>query len=130
MIYKRCARCGKRIPSGTTCGCYKREYGKPTGIKTQYHTQRWKDVREYILNLYSYVDLYAMYHHGKVRPADTVHHIEETDSRPELFYQTDNLIPVSRDSHNEIHKRYKEHDAKIKNDLRDYLSRYREHGGG
>ncbi|MBC6681328.1 HNH endonuclease [Zhenpiania hominis] len=130
MIYKRCVRCGKRIPSGTTCDCTKREYNKPQGIKKQYHTQRWRRIRDYVINLYDGIDLYALYHEGKVQPADTVHHIIEAADSPSMFYHTDNLIPVSRDSHTEIHRRYKECDTKIKEELKAYLLQYREYGGG
>ena len=35
-----------------------------------------------------------------------VHHIYERDERPDLIYDIDNLITVSRDSHAEIHEWY------------------------
>ena len=66
MIYKRCSRCGSRVPAGTTCPCRKnniREYAKPTGIKKEYHTQRWKNLRQFVLNSYDGLDIYMMYKH-------------------------------------------------------------------
>ena len=35
-----------------------------------------------------------------------VHHIYERDERPDLIYDIDNLITVSRESHAEIHEHY------------------------
>ena len=136
MIYKRCIRCGKRIPSGTTCSCYdktrdKRVYDKATGIKTQYHTQRWKDMREYILSLYDGVDIYMLYKHNRVVPADTIHHIQRTADRPDLFYSDSNLIPVSDAGHKEIHHRYKTEDVgMVQDELMQMLNSYRGKTGG
>lgn len=136
MIYKRCVRCGKRIPSGTTCSCYdkvkdKRVYAKATGIKAEYHTQRWKDMRAYIMSLYNGIDIYMMYKRGRMIPADTVHHIQRTADRPDLFYSDSNLIPVSDVAHKEIHHRYKTEDtAAVQEELKEYMRRYKDTGGG
>lgn len=135
MIYKRCARCGKRIPSGSTCECYKkalkdRVHAKAKGIKKEYHTQRWKDLRSAVMSEYSGIDVYTLYKHGRVVPADTMHHIEPTNWRPELFYAYDNLLPVSRKGHIEIHERYKKENVnEVKEELREYQKRFRETGG-
>lgn len=135
MIYKRCARCRKRIPSGTTCECYKRTdekrmYAKAEGIKKEYHTQRWKDLRRVVMHAHNNIDIYLLYKYSRIVPADTVHHIETTSKRPDLFYSYDNLIPVSRAGHNEIHERYKTGDIKaVKDELRGYLKRYKATGG-
>lgn len=132
VIYKRCARCGKRIPSGTTCSCYdkardKRVYNKATGIKIEYHTQRWKDMRVYIMSLYNGIDIYMMYKHGKVMSADTVHHIERTADKPDLFYSDSNLIPVSDAAHREIHRRYKTEDTTaVQEELKQYIEMYKQ----
>ena len=109
MIYKRCSRCGSRVPAGTTCPCRKnniREYAKPTGVKKEYHTQRWKNLRQFVLNSYDGLDIYMMYKHNRIVAADTVHHIELSQDRPDLFYSDSNLIPVSRAGHKEVHARY------------------------
>ncbi len=133
MIYKRCARCGKRIQSNETCECYskyKRAYAKATGIKKEYHTQRWKDLRAYVMSKFNNIDVYMLYRHSKIVAADTMHHIEPTSSRPELFYHDDNLIPVSRQGHAEIHSRYKAEDAEtVKKELQEYRKKYLQTGG-
>lgn len=134
MIYKRCGRCGKRIPSGTNCECYQKEkrmYAKAEGIKKAYHTQRWKNLREYVLVKYNGIDIYMLYKYGKVVPADTVHHIATTKECPALFYSVENLIPVSRRAHEEIHERYKREDQEtVQKELRQYLKKFLNTGGG
>lgn len=133
MIYKRCARCGGRVPSGSTCPCSEkniRTYAKPTGIKKEYHTQRWKNLRQYVLDRYNGIDIYMLYKHNKVMVADTAHHIELSQDRPDLFYTDVNLIPVSRAGHTEIHMRYeKEGKATVQEELRGFQRRFRETGG-
>ncbi len=133
MIYRQCGRCGRRIPSGTTCKCHgidKRSYAKPEGTRKEYHTQRWKKVRQYAIKKYDGMDIYMLYRHGKAMPADTVHHIEPSTEKPELFYSVGNLIPVSRQSHEEIHGRYKhEHKAGVMEELRQYKKQFEEDGG-
>lgn len=129
-IYKRCARCGRRLPEGTTCSCYNaaahRKWAKPEGIRTLYHTQRWKDTRAYVISQYDGADLYELYNSGRLVPADTVHHIEPTSERPDLFFDVGNMIPVSRRSHDSIHDLYKRPgpDA-VKEQLRQALLRYK-----
>ena len=104
---------------------------KATGIKAEYHTQRWKDMRAYIMSLYNGIDIYMMYKHGRMIPADTVHHIERTADRPDLFYCDTNLIPVSDAAHREIHRRYKTEDTvAVQKELNDYMRRYKDTGGG
>lgn len=129
MIYKRCGRCGKRIPTGTTCPCYsqdKRTYKKAEGIKVQYHSGRWRKTRDYVMHMYNGIDLYALHRYGRIVPADTVHHIEPTKDRPNLFYEISNLIPVSDSSHKEIHHRYKTEDmGKVMDELRSCLDKYK-----
>lgn len=107
MIYKRCPHCGKRIESGTTCKCRKREYQPPSGIYKLYHTQRWRDLRAVIMAKYNGIDLWALHQHGRLEYAETVHHIVPTSDDEGLFFVFSNLIPVSRASHDEIHMLYK-----------------------
>lgn len=107
MIYKRCSLCGRRIPSGTECGCRKREYNEPQGIYKLYHTQRWQKIRAAVISNYSGMDPWALKVHGRIECAETVHHIIPTVDDDTLFFSIKNLIPVSRASHDEIHAMYK-----------------------
>ncbi len=107
MIYKRCSRCGKRIPSGTACPDCKREYREPAGIYKLYHTQRWRDLRAAVMSRYDGIDQWAWRQYGRIEYAETVHHIVPTTDDSSLFFAFSNLIPVSRCSHDEIHARYR-----------------------
>ncbi len=106
MLYIRCPHCGRRVPRGEKCECnYKREYPEAAGDKRLYHTARWTKLRAMILSLYNGLDPYAMAH-GRIEYADTVHHIVPAGDDIRLFWRPDNLIPVSRHSHDEIHAAY------------------------
>lgn len=121
MIYKRCSHCGKRIPSGTTCQCRKREYSKPQGIYTLYHTQRWQNLRASVMARYNGVDQWALHEHNRIECAETVHHIIPTVDNEELFFSVDNLIPVSRGSHDEIHALYKTDKQRVQERLQEIV---------
>lgn len=128
MIWKRCSRCGARVPTGQQCKCKKErpEQKRTDGIRKEYHTERWKKAREYTLKKYGYVDLYALYHNGRVTPADRVHHIKLVLDDPEAFYDISNHFPCSDASHHEIHRRYKDEDmGQVQDELRSYLERYK-----
>lgn len=129
MIWKRCSRCGKRIQSGSSCACIeKRDYRdeKREGVRKERSTARWQKTREAVLSEFNGLDLYAYYRRGDVVPADQVHHIVEASKMPELFYDRDNLFPCSRESHDEIHFRYKnDGENAVREELRDYLRRWK-----
>lgn len=133
MIYRQCGRCGRRIPSGTKCPCYskdRRSYAKPSGIRKDYHTQRWKNLRQYVMTKYNGLDIYQLYKYHRAVPADTAHHIQPAAEKPERFYSDQNLIPVSRQSHEEIHNRYKhERQADVIKELQRYKHMFEEDGG-
>ena len=126
-MYKRCSRCGARIPSGLKCPhCKREDSNRRDGVRKEYHTSRWKRLREATLAAYSYVDLYALYREGRIVPADRVHHIEEALDHPEAFYDPGNLFPLSDASHHEVHRRYKdEGEALVRRELRSYLRRWK-----
>lgn len=97
------------------------------GIRREYHTSRWERERKACLNTYDHVDLYALYHDGRVAAAEVVHHIEPILERPELFHMSGNHFPCSATSHNMIHWRYDNEDASaVKAELRGYLKRYQD----
>lgn len=122
MLWRRCPHCGKRTPVGEKCGCgYKREYFKRGDVYARYKTGRWKKLRATVISLYSGLDPWALAH-GRVEAADTAHHIIPADEDGSLFYSLDNLIPLSRDSHAEVHALYRRSD-KDKKDTQEALER-------
>ena len=112
MIWKRCSRCGKRLPTGQTCECIKnrhKEYDKYSRDKKAsafYHSPDWLRIRAHVLSQFDGMDLWAYDQTGEVVAADTVHHIVPLSENWDLRFDLDNLIPVSASSHNAIHKLY------------------------
>ena len=129
MIWKRCGRCGRRVEEGKACTCGVGSVStrkKTDGIRTQYHTEKWKHYRDVTLKRYGYTDIYALYHYGEIRAADRIHHIIPVLDNPDRFYDMDNYLPCSDASHHEIHWRMKrEGKEKIQRELFEYRDRYR-----
>lgn len=108
MIYYRCSHCGKRVEKGKKCGCnFKREYTAPTGTRKLYHTGRWTKLQHTIMQRYNGLDLYALNVHKRIEYAEVVHHILPAEEYPDQFWNPDNLIPLSRHSHDEVHEAYR-----------------------
>ena len=129
MIYKRCPRCGRRIPTGTRCESCEKERRRTAnhtdGIRKEYKTKRWEHERIQCLQRFNFVDLYALYHENQILSADRLHHIVEALDAPELFHDQANHFPVSNWSHNEIHRRYKAEGAQlVQDELRHYMKRW------
>lgn len=106
MIYKRCTHCGKRVAVGKKCECgFKREYAAPQGTRKLYHTSRWNKLQKTIVSFYNGLDPYAK-SKNRIEYANIVHHIVPAEEDPEHFWDSENLIPLSRSSHDEVHVRY------------------------
>lgn len=95
-----------------------------------YHTQRWQKTRDAVMSKFSGIDQWALNKRGRVEPAETVHHIVPTVDDEELFYSQDNLIPVSRASHDEIHALYKTDKGATQEALREMMRKRGEAAGG
>lgn len=70
-----------------------------------YNTTRWRNLRSRILRRDNYQCQLAK-RWGKIRPAETVHHIFPRDEFPEYQWEPWNLISISREAHENIHDRY------------------------
>lgn len=108
-IYKRCSRCGKRIPSGTSCNCkskrYK-EYDKDRvndREKKLYSSQEWQDTRAKAMDKYNGIDLYSYYVLSTLEYAQTVHHIEPVKDNWDKRFDIDNLICLTESNHRQLH---------------------------
>lgn len=134
-IYKRCGRCGKRIPSGSTCTCVKeykkskdKDYDKnrrDKGRDAFYHSRQWKTVREECIRRHIGIDIYLYYQEGKIVPADMVHHIETAEQAWEHRMDQGNLIPLSSQSHARIHKRMNEgREREVQEILKGFLKKW------
>ena len=86
------------------------------------------------MGFYSGIDPYAQ-KHGRIEYAFTVHHIVPAKEDPDRFWHLDNLIPLSRASHDEVHGRYRASDEekrKAQEELRELIRvpEWADHPGG
>ncbi len=131
-IYKRCSRCGNRLPSGSKCECLKqrhKEYDKNYRDKDStgfYHSRLWKDARHNALILDGYTDVYIYMTTGEIVTADTVHHIDPLKDNWNRRYDTDNLMSLSHDTHSKIEKMYEKDKVGTMKMLYEMLRRYRD----
>lgn len=117
MIYKRCSRCGKRLPAGTRCTecedkmnrerhSYYDSHQRNREHAMIYSSSMWQKTREEVMHRFDGIDVYKFIMKGVVVPASIVHHITPLEDDESLKYRTENCIPVSASSHYEIHRAY------------------------
>ncbi len=72
-----------------------------------YTSNLWRKCRKNILIKYYGLDIWLLAV-GQLHKCDRplIHHIREREEAPELVYDIDNLIPVTDESHKEIHYLY------------------------
>lgn len=138
-IYKRCSRCNKRIPEGTTCECAKkknqeryREYDKTrrdAKAKAFYNSKEWESARAAAIDIDDGIDVYLYMTQGIIEAADMVHHIaplrDDWDKRADVG----NLISLSNRTHGEIEEKYKKNKTQTMKELTDMLIKYRSKEG-
>ena len=141
-IYKRCSRCGKRIPSGSRCPCqaeYQKErhreydkYSRDKKSKDFYGSREWEAARQEALDLDGGIDVYLYMTEGAIIPADTVHHIIPLKESWERRTDPDNLMSLSHGTHSKIEHFYEAIQAemvpKLQEMLRDFRKLQREGG--
>ena len=131
-IYKRCSRCGRRIPTGTTCSCIKRrhkEYDKTyrnKEAKKYYDSGEWQQARAAALEADDSIDVYVYMTEDKIVAADTVHHIIPLKDDWNRRSDIDNLISLNHDTHSMIERKYKQDKEKMQQELSSMLEKYRE----
>ena len=69
-----------------------------------YKSTRWKKKREHILRRDKYLCQQSK-RYGKLKPAETVHHIFPREDYPEYAWCDWNLISLCQDEHNKLHDR-------------------------
>ncbi len=141
-IYKRCSRCGRRIPSGSRCPCQKqyqkerhREYDRhrrDRKSKDFYGSREWEAARRAALEADGGIDVYLYMTEGEIALADTIHHIiplkEDWDKRSDL----DNLMSLRHETHGKIERLYGGNQGEIVRKLQGMLRDFRRlrRGGG
>lgn len=130
-IYKRCSRCGKRIPSGTTCPCQKQRhqeydrYSRDKRSKDYYNSREWERARAAALDADGGLDVYLYMTTGEIVAADTAHHIIPLKDDWSKRADIDNLMSLHHDTHSTIEKKYKDNKAGMVRELAEMLRKYR-----
>lgn len=124
MLLKSC-RCGKLIPQAfKMCEDCGREYERRQRLRyIEYNNTRrdqraaefyiskeWRSLRPVIMNVYGYVDIYALYvlHELKtLNVSDPIHHIVELEEDWNQRLNPMNLIPLNHETHSTITALYK-----------------------
>ncbi|MCI8712470.1 MAG: hypothetical protein HFH23_09350 [Ruminococcus sp.] len=150
VLLKQC-RCGRLIPQTMkVCeACEARymqryksrhmEYNETRRDKRAaefYLSKEWRGLRAVIMNVYGYVDIYALYVLHELQTlddSDPVHHIVELDEDWEQRLNPLNLIPMKKGTHSMISALYKRGDAARKatqKQLKSLVGRHFEGAGG
>lgn len=132
MIYKRCSRCRKRLPEGSTCNCWKKSYHKEYDrisrdkqAKAFYCSSAWTKKREEVLNMDENIDVYVYMTKGEIILADTVHHITPLRDDWSRRLDEENLMSLSHETHSKIERRYKSDKEQIMRELHLMLKQFR-----
>ncbi len=122
--YRRCGKCGKKIPQGTKCECLKesiKEYNNrirynKDNIKYSkfYSSTSWRKLSKYIRIKYNDLCLMCLIKDNAISPADVVHHITEIREDYSKRLEENNLITLCHSCHNNLHANY---DAAAKKEL-------------
>lgn len=128
MAYSRCAKHHILYETGKRCPKCSQIYNKNRADKDLikfYNSKDWHLTRDYIINYYCGIDIYALGVTGKITPCNklTVHHITPYRENPGRGLDINNLVPVSDFSHSQIHKLY---DSGHRQDAIDTINKGRE----
>jgi hypothetical protein len=129
-LKKVCTDCGVIIDYNTGYLCdscnskrYKDKYDhEKSNHKRLYHTKRWQRLRRNIMAKYNWLCLPSL-EQGLIVEAKILHHIEEANENN--FYDKDNLIPLSFNMHEEVHRRY-DKSKESKKECQEWLKRLKD----
>lgn len=127
MLYKVC-RCGAMIPQGIRLceKCKEKEQSRHVIYNNTRRDQRsaefyiskeWRAMRPVIMNVFDYIDIYALYVTGELitlKESDPIHHIIELEDDWEQRLNPLNLLPMSISIHNTITALYKQDKATMR----------------
>lgn len=129
MLTRICQRCGKKVVQGQRCDCYVRPGRRDEKDHAFYSSAMWKKVAKAARQRAQYLDEYELAYRGRLTAGTIVHHIFTVKERPDMMLSLDNLIVVSRKTHDMIHDAYSkgEQEARL---MREKLLAIRRGGGG
>lgn len=114
MLTRICLRCGREVEQGKQCQCMnttRREYeneGRRKDVRAFYDSQMWRKLRESIKARANGCDEYVFATTDRIVPGYLVHHIYPADEYPAMRLLPNNLIYVSKDTHDWIHSVYRQ----------------------
>ena len=114
MLTRICLRCGREVEQGKQCQCMnttRREYeneGRRKDVRAFYDSQMWRKLRESIKARANGCDEYVFATTDRIVPGYLVHHIYPADECPAMRLLPNNLIYVSKDTHDWIHSVYRQ----------------------
>lgn len=130
-IYKRCSRCGRRLPEGSICSCIKqrhKEYDKLSRDKKSkqfYNGREWEAARDAAIQRDQGIDVYIYMTTGEILPADTAHHITPLKDDWNKRCDINNLMSLNHDTHSMIEQMYKKDKPGMQKQLQEMLQAYR-----
>ena len=113
MLKKICNKCGRMIEQGKQCECQKSRHKQYNQTRRNqpankfYHSISWERVRQAVESRANGLDEYALMYEKRITAGSIAHHIIEIEERPDLKLRMENIIYVSRETHNRIHAAYK-----------------------
>lgn len=114
MLTYICLRCGREVEQGKKCDCMNRsrkEYeseGRRKEVRAFYDSAMWRKLRDSIKARANGCDEWILASTGRIVPGDLVHHIYPSDEYPSMRLLPDNLIYVSKQTHEWIHSVYRQ----------------------
>lgn len=114
MLTRICLRCGREVEQGKQCQCMnttRREYeneARRKDVRAFYDSQMWRKLRESIKARANGCDEYVFATTDRIVPGYLVHHIYPADEYPAMRLLPNNLIYVSKDTHDWIHSVYRQ----------------------
>lgn len=130
-IYKRCSRCGSRIPSGSICSCVKKRhkeydrYSRDQRSRRFYNGKEWEMARSYAMDIDGGIDVYLFMTGGIIVAADMVHHIIPVKDDWDKRIDIDNLISLNSNTHGMIEQAYKKNKSEMIRKLQEMIKEYR-----
>lgn len=136
-IYKRCDRCGKRLPTGTKCKCSKKRYKHEkiyvdNKIENFYLSAEWRRKREHMIDVYHQLDIYDLYINDVVSYGRTMHHIVPLKDNWDRKLEDTNLIYLTDSNHQTLHdlmRKSEEDKKRVISTLQGLVLRFRQEMG-
>ena len=111
MLKTVCIKCNKKINRGESCKCSNRNkdydrFERNKETKKIYHSKEWIKLTALCKSKCNGLDLYELYENNKIIKGELSHHIIPVEDDDKKKFDINNLIYVSKKTHNFIHSVY------------------------